>query len=135
MADLSQRLGQSYMSGTYKWELLSVDAGVDQEGCRDWDRGLTHLVQAWAPPNFKKAQYAARPSDCAATLESATAPFHRLGSCMNGTKTGCDSSGVFSNCPFASSYPSFRTFQFCISVLEFQRSYRSDLSCRNERTL
>lgn len=63
----------------------------------------THLEHACTPANFRNEQYAARPSTCAATFESATAPFQRPGSCKKGRNTGSDSSGDFWNCLLASS--------------------------------
>src|SRR3569833_2247955 len=72
-----------------------------------WPRVLTHASR---PPNFKKAHNAALPSCWAATLESATTPFHRDGSCRKGQKAGSVSSGVSSNFFVASSYACFRTF-------------------------
>lgn len=75
-----------------------------------------YLVQPCTPEYFKKAQYAFKPSCCAATFESATAPFHSPGSCRNGRNTGSDSSGDTSNCFVASSYPPFLTFQFYVSM-------------------
>lgn len=72
---------------------------------------LRERTQFSLPPNLRNAQNAAMPSDCAATLESATAPFHRLGSWLNGRNAGSCSSGVSSNCFAASSYACLRAFQ------------------------
>lgn len=64
---------------------------------------IAHLVQPSRPPNLRKAHNAAIPSCCAATFESATAPFHSPGSFKNGLNAGSCSSGVTSNCFAASS--------------------------------
>jgi len=103
---------------------LVEDSPFSTKGVNVWPRVLefrvriylfrnprtTHLVHPSRPPNLRKAHNAAIPSCCAATFESATAPFHRLGSCRNGRKAGSCSSGVISNCFAASSYAAFLTF-------------------------
>ena len=79
------------------------------------------LVQFSLPPNFRNAHSALIPSCCAATLESATAPFQRLESCRKGRKAGSYSSGVASNCFAASSYACFRTFHIYSTVSDGTR--------------
>jgi hypothetical protein len=79
---------------------------------------ITYLVAPSRPPNLRKAHNAAIPSCCAATFESATAPFQSPGSCKNGRNAGSCSSGVISNCFAASSYAAFRTFHIYPSLYQ-----------------
>ncbi len=88
-------------------------------------------MQPSLPPNLRKAHSAAIPSCCAATFESATAPFISPGSSRNGLNAGSCSSGVISNCFAASSYAALRTFHIYgeILVRSFARDMRGLVGC------